>query len=129
MWTSWLLPDTDSALLAFCVLDGLGVLAAIATGRSFAASWSPLWLIVPAMAALAFAVHFLHYALFEEALTSTYKVLGATVVFLSYYWFVTFLILLIFAALGYRAKRALQMGSQYRWMFHTEGMFWSERRH
>ena len=117
MLTAWLYPDTDTALLAFCVLDGLGVLAAVATGRSFAASWSPLWLIVPAMLALGFAVHFLHYALFEEDLAS------------AYYFGVTFLILLIFAALGYRAKRALQMGSQYRWMFHTEGMFWSERRH
>ena len=117
MPTSWLFPDTDSALTAFCVLTGLGVLAAIATGRSFAASWSPLWLIVPAMAALAFAVHFLHYALFEEDLKS------------GYYYGVTFLILLIFAALGYRSKRALQMGSQYRWLFHNEGMFWGDRRH
>jgi hypothetical protein len=117
MLVGWLFPDSESGLLAFCVLDGLGVLAAVATGRSFAASWSPLWLIVPAMLALGFAVHFLHYALFEEDLAS------------AYYFGVTFLILLIFAALGYRAKRALQMGSQYRWMFHTEGMFWSERRH
>jgi Domain of unknown function (DUF6867) len=112
----WLFPPTESGLLAFCVLTGLGVLAALATGRSFAASWSPLWLIVPAMIALAAAVHFLHYALFQENLTSVY------------YYSVTFLILLIFAALGYRAKRALQMGTQYRWMFYTEGMFWSERR-
>jgi hypothetical protein len=117
MATAWLFPDTASALTAFCVLTGLGVLAAIATGRSFASSWSPLWLIVPAMVALAFAVHFLHYALFEEDLKSTY------------YYGVTFLILLIFAALGYRSKRALQMGSQYRWLFHNEGMFWGERRH
>ena len=117
MLAAWLFTDTDSGLLAFCVLDGLGVLAAIATGRSFAASWSPLWLIVPAMLALGAAVHFLHYALFEEDLRS------------AYYFGVTVVILLIFAALGYRAKRALQMGSQYRWMFHTEGMFWSERRH
>jgi hypothetical protein len=117
MQTAWLFPDTDSALIAFCVLTGLGVLAAIATGRSFAASWSPLWLIVPAMAALAFAVHFLHYALFEENLGS------------AYYYGVTLLILLIFAALGYRSKRASQMGSQYRWLFHSQGMFWNERRH
>ena len=56
-----------------------------------------------------------NYALFQEVLLSPY------------YFGVTFLALLIFAALGYRAKRALQMGTQYRWMFHTEGMFWSER--
>ena len=114
---AWLFPPTDSGLLAFCVLTGLGVLAALATGRSFATSWSPLWLIIPAMIALAAGVHFLHYALFQENLAS------------AYYYGVTFLILLIFAALGYRAKRATQMGTQYRWMFYTEGMFWSERRH
>jgi hypothetical protein len=117
MSTAWLFPDSESGLIAFCVLTGLGVLAAIATGRSFAASWSPIGLIVPAMAALAAAVHFLRYALFQEDLSS------------AYYYGVTLLILLIFAALGYRAKRALQMGSQYRWLFHNEGMFWSERRH
>ena len=114
----WLFPETETvAIVLRLVIDVLGILAAIATGRSFAASWSPLWLIVPAMIALAAAVHFLHYALFEENFRS------------AYYFGVTFLTLLIFAALGYRAKRALQMGSQYRWMFHNEGMFWSERRH
>jgi len=112
---TWLFPPTDSGLLAFCVLTGLGVLAAIATGRSFAASWSPLWLVVPAMIALAAAVHFLHYALFRENLMS------------AYYYGVTLLIMLIFASLGYRSKRAAQMGSQYRWMFRNEGMFWRDR--
>jgi hypothetical protein len=112
---AWLFPPTDSGLLAFCVLTGLGVLASIATGRSFATSWSPMLLIVPAMVVLAAAVHFLHYALFQENLLS------------AYYYGVTLLILLIFCALGYRSKRAAQMGSQYRWMFHSEGMFWSER--
>ena len=112
---AWLYAPTDSGLLAFCVLTGLGALAAIATGRSFATSWSPLWLVLPAMLALAAAVHFLHYALFVEALGS------------AYYYGVTFLILLIFATLGYRAKRSAQMGSQYRWMFHSEGMFWRDR--
>ena len=112
----WLFPDTESGLIAFGVLTGLGFLASLATGRSFAASWSPLWLIIPAMLVLAAGVHFLHYALFQEDLSSLY------------YYGVTFLVLLIGAALGYRARRAHQMGTQYRWMFYTEGMFWSERR-
>jgi hypothetical protein len=112
----WLYVPTDSGLLAFCVLTGLGVLASIATGRSFAAGWSPLWLVVPAMIVLAAAVHFLHYALFQENLTS------------AYYYGVTLLILLIFASLGYRSRRSHQMGTQYRWMFQSEGLFWRERR-
>jgi len=115
MMHGWLFPDSDSGLIAFCVLTGLGLLASLATGRSFATSWSPVWLIVPAMLALAAAVHFLHYALFQEDLASLY------------YYGVTFLVLLIGAALGYRSKRARQMGTQYRWMFYTEGMFWTDR--
>jgi hypothetical protein len=111
----WLYAQTGGGLLAFGVLTGLGFLASLATGRSFATSWSPLWLIIPAMLALAAAVHFLHYALFQEDLTSVY------------YFLVTFLVLLFGAALGYRSKRADQMGTQYRWLFHAEGMFWRER--
>jgi uncharacterized protein DUF6867 len=112
---SWLYASTGGGLLAFGVLTGLGFLASLATGRSFATSWSPLWLIIPAMLALAAAVHFLHYALFQEDLASVY------------YFLVTFLVLLAGAALGYRSKRADQMGTQYRWLFHAEGMFWRER--
>ncbi len=113
---TWLLPETDGVAIGLRLfIDLLAFLAAAATGRSFAASWSPLWLILPAMLALAAAMHFLHYALFEEDLGS------------AYYYGVIFLILLIGAAAGYRSKRALQMGSQYRWMFYTEGMFWSAR--
>jgi hypothetical protein len=96
-------------------VDFLGLMAAAATGRSFATSWSPMWLIAPAMLALAAGLQFLHYSLFSETLISPY------------YYGVTFLVVLIGAALGYRSKRALQMGSQYRWMFYSEGMFWSER--
>ena len=111
----WLYPQTGGGLLAFAVLTGLGFLASLATGRSFATSWSPLGLIFPAMLALAAAVHFLHYALFQEELGDVY------------YFLVTFLVLLAGAALGYRSKRADQMGTQYRWLFHAEGMFWRER--
>ena len=65
----WIWADTDYGWLAFFVLTGLGAAAAVATGRAFAKSWSPRWLIVPAMIALAAAVHFLHYALFQEDLS------------------------------------------------------------
>jgi hypothetical protein len=113
---TWLLPETDGVAIGLRLfIDLLALLAAAATGRSFASSWSPLWLVLPAMIALAAAIHFLHYALFEEDLTSVH------------YYVAIFIILLVGATAGYRSKRALQMGSQYRWMFHTEGMFWSAR--
>jgi hypothetical protein len=112
----WLLPETNGVAMGLRLfIDFLGLMAAAATGRSFATSWSPMGLIVPAMLALAAGLQFLHYALFEETLGSPH------------YYGAIFLIVLIGAALGYRSKRALQMGSQYRWMFHSEGMFWRER--
>jgi hypothetical protein len=114
---SWVLPETEGVAIGLRLLiDFLGLAAAAATGRSFAASWSPVWLVAPAMIALSGAIQFLHYALFQETLLDPY------------YYGVTLLAMLIAAALGYRSKRALQMGTQYRWMFNTEGMFWSERR-
>jgi len=113
---AWLLPETDSAAIGLRLLiDFLALAAAVATGRSFAASWGPMWLVAPAMLALAAATHFLHYALFVENLGSLY------------YYGVIFLILLIGAALGYRSKRAAQMSSQYRWMFQSAGLFWRSR--
>lgn len=111
-----LLPETGAVEIGLRLfIDFLAILAAMAAGRSFANSWSPLALVVPSALALAAAIHFLHSALFEEDLMS------------GYYFGVTFLALLVFAAFGHRAKRALQMGSQYRWLFHTEGIFWSHR--
>ena len=115
MW-AYLLPETDGVAIGLRLLiDALGVCAAVATGRSFASSWSPLWLVAPAMIALAAGLQFLHYALFQEELGSPY------------YYGVTLLAVLIAALLGYRSKRAAQMGTQYRWMFRAEGMFWHER--
>jgi hypothetical protein len=112
----YLLPETGGVEIGLRLfIDFLSILAAMAAGRSFASSWSPLALVLPSALALAAAMHFLHSALFEEDLFS------------GYYFGVTFLVLLLLAAFGYRAKRALQMGSQYRWLFHTEGIFWTHR--
>jgi hypothetical protein len=114
---SYLLPETDTVEIVLRLfIDFLGLCAAWAAGKSFASSWSPLFLVLPSSLALAAGLHFLHYSLFTEDPQSGL-----------YYYGVTWLAVLIFATLGYRAKRALQMGSQYRWLFHTEGMFWTPR--
>ncbi len=101
--------------LAFFVLTGLGAAAAVATGRAFARGWSPRWLVAPAMLALAAAVHFLHYALFQEDLRSLY------------YYSVTFVVLFAAASLGYQFMRARQMATQYSWAFEKRGMSWRAR--
>ena len=113
----YLLPETDTVEIVLRLfIDFLGILAAMAAGRSFASSWSPVALVIPSSLALAAALHFLHYSLFTEDPANGL-----------YYYLVTWVAMLVFAALGYRAKRAWQMGSQYRWLFHTEGMFWTHR--
>jgi hypothetical protein len=104
--------DGDYAWLAFFVLNGLGAAAAAATGRAFATSWSSRLLIIPAMIVLAAAVQFLHYALFQEDLTSLY------------YYIVALIVLLIAAFLGYQFKRVKQMSTQYSWAFASSGLTW-----
>jgi hypothetical protein len=107
--------DSDYGLLSFIVLTGLGCAAAFATGRALASGWSPLWRIVPAMIALAAAVQFLHYALFQEELLSLH------------YYLVTFLLLLAVAWFGYSEMRARQMATQYSWAFDKVGLRWRAR--
>jgi len=107
--------DHDWALLAFIVLTGLGAAAAFATGRALASGWSPLWRIAPAMVALAAAVQFLHFALFQEELLSLH------------YYLVTFVLLLAVAWVGYAVMRARQMATQYSWAFEKSGLNWRAR--
>jgi hypothetical protein len=111
----WIWYPSDYGWLAFFVLTGLGVAAGVATGRAFAKSWSPRWLIVPAIVALSAAVHFLHYALFQEDLLSLH------------YYLVTLALLLIAAFLGYQIMRVNQMATQYSWAFEKAGLNWRAR--
>jgi hypothetical protein len=111
----WIWADSDYGWLAFLVLDGLGAAAAVATGRAFAKSWSARLFVLPAMIVLAAAVHFLHFALFQEALSSLY------------YYLVTFVILLVAALIGYQLMRVKQMATQYSWAYESAGFTWRPR--
>lgn len=108
-------PASDTGLLAFIVLDGLGSAAAFATGRALASGWSPMWRLIPAVVALAGAVQFLHFALFQEELLSLH------------YYLVTFALLILVGWIGYSKMRARQMATQYSWAFRTSGLSWRER--
>src|SRR5271170_1025262 len=105
----WIWPDHDYAGLAFVVLIVLSAAAAMATGRAFANSWSPKWQIAPAMIALAAAVQWLHFALFQEDLFSPL------------YYVVGLVIMLVSALLGFQSTRARQMSTQYSWAFEKTG--------
>ena len=112
---AWIWPDHDYAGLAFVVLTVLSAAAAVATGRAFARSWSPRWQIAPAMIALAAAVQWLHFALFQEELLSLH------------YYLVTLVILLAAALYGYQSTRVRQMSTQYSWAFEKAGLNWRAR--
>ena len=105
----------DFGLLAFIILGALGVAAAFATGRALASGWSPQWRIVPAAAALAAGVQFLHFALFQEDLLSLH------------YYVVTLALIMLAAWGGYARMRSQQMATQYSWAFEQVGLTWRAR--
>jgi len=87
----------------------LGGGAAALTGRAIALTWRPRWHIIAAMIPLGGAVRFIHYALFGGTLTSLH------------YYLVDTTICIAFAAIGFRAARASQLVSQYRWLYQPDG--------
>ena len=89
----------------------LGGLGAWASGRAVASTWRPMLQAPLYCVGLAAAVRFLHFALFEEELTSIH------------YYLVTFALLAAIALLGYRAMRSGQMARQYSWSFARLGPF------
>ena len=71
--------DTDSGFWVFLLLSVvIGGAAAIASGRALAKTWSPAWLIAPSAAILSAAVRFLHFALYQEAVSYTHLTLPTT---------------------------------------------------
>jgi hypothetical protein len=93
-------------LLVTVILGGGG--AALA-GRAIALTWRPWWQIVAYMLLLAAAVRFFHFALF-----------GGTLLSLHYY-LTDSAICTACGFIGFRAARAAQMVSQYRWINQPNG--------
>jgi len=87
----------------------MGGSAAYASGRAIAQTWRPFWHVPLYMLALAAAVRFCHFALFEEPLLSPRS------------YAVDFAIAFAAASLGYRLVRARQMTVQYGWLFRRRG--------
>ncbi len=94
----------------------LGGGAAYLTGRAVALTWRPAYQLLVYTAGLAFAVRFIHYALF-----------GGTLLSLQYA-LIDFAVLLVLAALGFRVTRAAQMATQYSWLYERQGpVAWKDR--
>lgn len=94
----------------------LGGGAAFLAGRAIAETWRPSWQIVAYSFILGAAVRFFHFALFEGTLLS------------AHYYFIDSLVCLTLGFLGFRAARAAQMITQYRWINEAEGpLRWRRR--
>ena len=87
----------------------LGGGAAWLAGRAVAATWRPWWQVVIYMLILGAVVHFIHFSLF-----------GGTLLSLHYYA-VDSAVCLIAGFFGFRAARAAQMVTQYRWINTPDG--------
>lgn len=100
-------------LLVTCLMGGW---AAWMTGRAIAITWRPYGQAVLALAVLAWAVRFIHYALFEGTLASLH------------YYVADAVVILAIGSLGYRVTRARQMTTQYRWLYERTGpLTWRDR--
>jgi small-conductance mechanosensitive channel len=87
----------------------LGGGAAALAGRAIATTWRPWGNVIAYSFILGAAVRFIHFALF-----------GGTLLSLHYY-LVDSAVCLAFALLGFRAARATQMVTHYRWLYVPDG--------
>jgi len=106
--------DSFGVFLLVSVLLGGG--AAWLAGRAIASTWRPWWHVAFYMLVLGVAVRFLHFALFGATLLSPH------------YYLVDTGICLGLGFLGFRAARAAQMATQYRWInVRTGALSWGRR--
>lgn len=108
--------EEDSFGVFVLVTIVLGGGAAWLAGRAVAATWRPWWQVAFYMLILGAAVRFIHFSLF-----------GGTLLSLHYYA-IDSAVCLIAGLLGFRAARATQMITQYRWINARNGMLGWRRR-
>jgi hypothetical protein len=93
--------------LVLTVIAGGG--ASYMGGRSLALGWKPIWMLVIYMMIFGAGLRFIHFALFQDTLTSVQYYIAQT------------LIIIGFALLGYRMTRTSQMTEQYPWLYERTG--------
>ena len=100
--------------LILTVIGGGG--AAFMAGRSSALGWKPIPTLVFFMMIFGAGLRFLHFALFQETLTS------------GYYYVVQTAVIIGFALLGYRMTRVNQMTQKYPWLYEKTSPFgWRDK--
>ena len=110
------LSDERSLLVFLLVSVAMGGGAAWLAGRAMAATWRPWWHIAFYMLLLAFAVRFIHYALFDSTFLSLH------------YYLVDYCVCLAFGLLGFRVMRVHQMVTRYKWINERAGLLRWRRR-
>ncbi len=106
----WLYQSSENGGWVFILLTViLGGSASWVTGKAIAQTWRPYWQLPTYALLLTAAVRFLHFALFEEPLLAPQN------------WLVDYAILLAACLLGHRRMRALQISTQYSWLFAPAG--------
>ncbi len=108
--------EENSLGIFVLVTLAMGGGAAWLAGRAVAATWRPWWQVACYMVILAAAVRFFHFALFAGTLIAPH------------YYLVDLAFCLIAGFLGFRATRARQMATQYRWIYRGSGpLGWARR--
>jgi len=87
----------------------LGGGAALLAGRAIAETWRPWWQVVAYSFIFGATVRFFHFSLFDGTLLS------------GHYYLVDTAVCMAFGSLGFRATRAGQMVTQYRWINEAGG--------
>jgi hypothetical protein len=87
----------------------LGGGAAALAGRAIAHTWRPWWQVIAYGFILGFAVRFIHFSVFGGTLVSVH------------YYLVDSAVCVAFGFVGFRASRASQMVTQYRWLNEPAG--------
>ncbi len=105
-----------SGLWPFLILTlGIGGFMTAIAGRGLASRWYPAKLLPLIVLLIAAFVRFLHFALYDGTLFSTY------------YFLADFIFCLFFAALSYFDRRAALMSGLYPWAFRRYGLLgWKE---
>jgi hypothetical protein len=93
--------------LTVVIMGGAGYL----TGRAFAATWRPVWKVLPPCLALGAADRFLTFALFDGELLSAAGYMVDTVVILAA------------CLIAFRLTRVGKMVSQYPWCYERVGLW------
>lgn len=104
-----ILYEEPSAWLFILVSVVLGGWTAWMTGKAIAQTWRPAWLVLLWSVPLAFAVRFIHFALFEGTLLSWR------------FGLVDLVVVAAIASLSYRRTRTNQMTRQYPWLYERAG--------